>query len=104
MQSVVGSRPEYANMQLVAIKTQKKWEGWEECRKLKELEVRANAPFLDPTPLMTFSLENRHYLPYPLIQISYPCTTLLPVPRFSVRSSRVYITPIPPVIFTATAT
>jgi hypothetical protein len=51
MQSVVGSRTEYANMQLVAVKRMKrKWEGWDECRKLKELEVRANAPFLGPSP------------------------------------------------------
>ncbi|KAI9512597.1 Pkinase-domain-containing protein [Russula earlei] len=44
MQSVVGHRPEYANipnMRLVAVKRmKKKWEGgWEECRKLKELEA-----------------------------------------------------------------
>jgi hypothetical protein len=44
MQAVVGSRPEYANMQLVAVKHMKrKWEGWDECRRLKELEVRANS-------------------------------------------------------------
>ena len=31
-------------MQLVAVKRMKrKWEGWDECRRLKELEVRANA-------------------------------------------------------------
>jgi hypothetical protein len=43
MQTVVGARPDYANMHLVAVKRmKKKWEGgWEECRKLKELEVRA---------------------------------------------------------------
>jgi hypothetical protein len=44
MQAVVGSRPEYANMQLVAVeRIKRKWEGWDECRRLKELEVRANA-------------------------------------------------------------
>jgi meiosis induction protein kinase IME2/SME1 len=44
MQVVVGTRPEYANMHLVAVKRmKKKWEGgWDECRKLKELEVRAS--------------------------------------------------------------
>jgi len=45
MQSVVGSRPEYANTRLVAIKRmKKKWEGgWDECRKLKGLEVRVHS-------------------------------------------------------------
>jgi serine/threonine protein kinase len=44
MQAVVGSRSEYANMQLVAVKRMKrKWEGSDECRRLKELEVRAHA-------------------------------------------------------------
>jgi meiosis induction protein kinase IME2/SME1 len=44
MQVVVGTRPEYADMHLVAVKRmKKKWEGgWDECRKLKELEVRAS--------------------------------------------------------------
>jgi hypothetical protein len=58
MQAVVGSRPEYANTQLVAVKRMKrKWEGWDECRRLKELEVRANAassarPTNVPAPLL----------------------------------------------------
>jgi serine/threonine protein kinase len=44
MQAVVGSRPEYANMQLVAVKHMKrKWEGWDECRRVKELKVHANS-------------------------------------------------------------
>jgi len=45
MQAVVGARPDYANMRLVAVKRmKKKWEGgWDECRKLKELEVRASS-------------------------------------------------------------
>jgi hypothetical protein len=46
MQSIVGARPEYADMRLVAVKRmKKKWEGgWDECKKLKELEVRTR-PF-----------------------------------------------------------
>ncbi|KAH9982906.1 kinase-like domain-containing protein [Lactifluus volemus] len=46
MQSVVGARPEYANMRLVAVKRmKKKWEGgWDECRKLKELEALLAMP------------------------------------------------------------
>jgi hypothetical protein len=45
MQAVVGARPEYANMRLVAVKRmKKKWEGgWDECRKLNELEVRPSS-------------------------------------------------------------
>jgi len=44
MQTVVGSRPEYTNTRLVAVKRMKnRWEGgWDECRRLKELEVRAH--------------------------------------------------------------
>jgi protein kinase len=79
MQSVVGNRPEYANMQLVAVKRMKrKWEGWDECRKLKELEVRANTPFLSPSlanDLFARSTD-RHYWQYPLTRISYPCMIL----------------------------
>jgi meiosis induction protein kinase IME2/SME1 len=43
MQSVVGTRPEYANMRLVAVKCMTQtWEaGWDVCKRLKELEVRA---------------------------------------------------------------
>ena len=43
MQSVVGTRPEYANMRLVAVKCMTQtWEaGWDVCKQLKELEVRA---------------------------------------------------------------
>jgi len=42
MQSVARTKPEYANMHLVAVKRMKKrWEGgWDECKKLKEIEVR----------------------------------------------------------------
>lgn len=42
MQCGPGARPEYANKRLVAVKRMKKrWEGgWDECKKLKELEVR----------------------------------------------------------------
>ena len=41
MQCGPGARPEYANKRLVAVKRMKKrWEGgWDECKKLKELEV-----------------------------------------------------------------
>jgi hypothetical protein len=50
MQSIVGARPEYADMRLVAVKRmKKKWEGgWDECLKLKELEVRT-LPFVGST-------------------------------------------------------
>jgi serine/threonine protein kinase len=46
MQSVAGTRPEYANMRLVAVKRMKKrWEGgWDECRKLKEIEALIAIP------------------------------------------------------------
>ncbi|KAH8997290.1 Pkinase-domain-containing protein [Lactarius akahatsu] len=46
MQSVVGTRPEYANMRLVAVKRMKKrWEGgWDECRRLKEIEALLAIP------------------------------------------------------------
>jgi hypothetical protein len=42
MQCGPGARPEYANKRLVAVKRMKKrWEGgWDECKKLKELEAR----------------------------------------------------------------
>jgi hypothetical protein len=42
MQCNSNPRPEYAGRQLVAVKRmKKKWEGgWDECKKLKELEVR----------------------------------------------------------------
>jgi male germ cell-associated kinase len=41
MQRNASSRPEYAGRRLVAVKRMKKrWAGgWDECRKLKELEV-----------------------------------------------------------------
>ena len=50
MQCGPGARPEYANKRLVAVKRMKKrWEGgWDECKKLKELEVRL---FHLPVPL-----------------------------------------------------
>lgn len=49
MQCGAGARPEWAGKRLVAVKRmKKKWEGgWEECQKLKELEV---------CPLMTRSI------------------------------------------------
>ena len=42
MQCGRGARPEYAGKKLVAVKRMKKqWDGgWDECKKLKELEVR----------------------------------------------------------------
>lgn len=42
MQCGAGARPEWAGKRLVAVKRmKKKWEGgWDECQKLKELEVR----------------------------------------------------------------
>ena len=80
MQSIVGTRPEYANRRLVAVKRmRRRWElGWDECRKLKELEVRAHPLFLgSPFPnYLRLASQIRHYLQYPLIQTSYPCTTL----------------------------
>ena len=55
MQSVAGTRPEYANMRLVAVKRMKKrWEGgWDECRKLKEIEVCIGLYGLGSSPLTT---------------------------------------------------
>ncbi|KAI0309379.1 kinase-like domain-containing protein [Amylostereum chailletii] len=46
MQSGAGARPEYANKRLVAVKRmKKKWEGgWDECRRLKELEALRAIP------------------------------------------------------------
>lgn len=43
MQCGAGARPEWAGKRLVAVKLMKKrWEGgWDECQKLKELEVRS---------------------------------------------------------------
>lgn len=62
MQCGPGARPEYANKRLVAVKRMKKrWEGgWDECKKLKELEVRSSQqpvhPSAHPTPpFRTFS-------------------------------------------------
>jgi hypothetical protein len=81
MQSIVGTRPEYANRRLVAVKRmRRRWElGWDECRRLKELEVRAQIPFSSPPcPLPNYhlrlALQIRHYLQYLLIQTSYLCT------------------------------
>lgn len=54
MQCGGGARPEWAGKRLVAVKRmKKKWEGgWDECKRLKELEVR----FLShcPTPRSPF--------------------------------------------------
>lgn len=49
MQCGAGARPEYAGKRLVAVKRMKKrWEGgWDECKKLKELEVCAHDVALD---------------------------------------------------------
>ncbi|KAI0068204.1 Pkinase-domain-containing protein [Artomyces pyxidatus] len=46
MQSGAGARPEYATKRLVAVKRmKKKWEGgWEECKRLKELEALRAIP------------------------------------------------------------
>lgn len=43
MQCGAGARPEWAGKRLVALKRMKKrWDGgWDECKKLKELEVRS---------------------------------------------------------------
>ena len=49
MQCGAGARPEWTGKRLVAVKRMKKrWEGgWDECSKLKELEVCRSFPFLD---------------------------------------------------------
>jgi len=51
MQCGPGARPEYANKRLVAVKRMKKrWEGgWDECKKLKELEARSLGPPVHPS-------------------------------------------------------
>ena len=98
MQSVAGTRPEYANMRLVAVKRMKKrWEGgWDECRKLKEIEVciglygLGSSPLTTPSPLFfLFCQIKRHYSQYPLIHISYPYTIhfFFQTPRSSISSS-----------------
>ena len=53
MQRNAGARPEYAGKRLVAVKLMKKtWKGgWDECRKLKELEVRGPPAFDARRPL-----------------------------------------------------
>ena len=47
MQSGAGARPECANKRLVAVKRmKKKWEGgWDECARLKEIEVCSSCSF-----------------------------------------------------------
>jgi len=52
MQCGGGARPEWAGKRLVAVKRmKKKWEGgWDECKKLKELEVRPSCLFFRPLP------------------------------------------------------
>lgn len=74
MQCGAGARPDWAGMRLVAVKRmRKKWEGgWDECQKLKELEVRIYPAF--------FSLVVQGQLSSPCAQspftpISFPSTT-----------------------------
>lgn len=52
MQCGAGAKREYAGKRLVAVKRmKKKWEGgWDECKKLKELEVRHQFSCLDRAP------------------------------------------------------
>jgi hypothetical protein len=87
MQSVVGTRPEYANMRLVAVKRmKKKWQGgWDECRTLKELQVRTH-----PTPRLALVIRKiRRCGQYLHTQISYHCMIhfLSPRPKNSISSS-----------------
>ena len=66
MQCGPGARPEYANKRLVAVKRMKKrWEGgWDECKKLKELEVSSFQPPVHPSAHSSFqSLRNIPYHP-----------------------------------------
>ncbi|KAK7694672.1 hypothetical protein QCA50_001860 [Cerrena zonata] len=59
MQCSAGARPEYANRRLVAVKRMKKrWEGgWDECKRLKELEsLRAIPNHPNIIPLYDFFL------------------------------------------------
>ncbi|CAL1695786.1 unnamed protein product [Somion occarium] len=59
MQCSAGARPEYANKRLVAVKRMKKrWEGgWDECKRLKELEsLRAIPNHPNIIPLYDFFL------------------------------------------------
>ena len=65
MQCGSGARPEWAGKRLVALKKmKKKWEGgWDECKKLKELEVRPLvAFFLHPVPFSysTHTVSSHH--------------------------------------------
>lgn len=68
MQAGAGARPDYANKRLAAVKRmKKKWEGgWDECMRLKELEVRAFPSAPAPPP----SLQPSHP---PLDPTSFSC-------------------------------
>ena len=66
MQCGPGARPEYASKRLVAVKRMKKrWEGgWDECKKLKELEVRSFST--DPFTPSAHSLRSPVTKKYPI--------------------------------------
>lgn len=57
MQCGAGARPEWAGKRLVAVKRmKKKWEGgWDECQKLKEIEVRAISVSYPAVLLISFT-------------------------------------------------
>lgn len=79
MQCGQGARPEWAGKRLVAVKRMKKtWEGgWDECKKLKELEVRPDSIslFLSHPPQNTnILLLTSPYAQSVFIPISSPCT------------------------------
>lgn len=72
MQCGGGARPEWAGKRLVAVKRmKKKWEGgWDECKRLKELEVRfPPSSSTSPHPPTSRSVQS------PSTHASYPSTT-----------------------------
>lgn len=56
MQCSAGARREYVGKRLVAVKRMRRiWEGgWDECRRLKELEVRLFATLKHSIPVRLF--------------------------------------------------
>jgi hypothetical protein len=84
MQCGAGARPEWVGKRLVAVKRmKKKWEGgWDECKKLKELEVSDFYAFL--ASYLSLKSENlSRYGQYHFTPISSRYTTFFyyPLPR-----------------------
>lgn len=86
MQCGGGARPEWVGKRLVAVKRmKKKWEGgWDECKRLKELEVRPSTFFL----LLTHNLLS-HCVQFHFTHASFHSMTFFSslIPRSSILSS-----------------